>query len=78
MYPCLCCNKAITVRFYFCRDCAIEFGLSDKNGKMKKPTEMPDWARELYNDEIRRRRRLRKLLKYESDEKNIDEYFNDD
>lgn len=31
-----------------------------EDGKFKKPTEWEDWIRELYNDEVRRRRREKK------------------
>jgi hypothetical protein len=31
-----------------------------EDGKFKRPTEWEDWIRELYNDEVRRRRRERK------------------
>ena len=59
MQECLICHKPISNRFYFCNECADQYELR-KDGKYKKPTEYPDWARVLYNDEVRRRRLERK------------------
>ena len=66
-YRCLTCKKSkiLSTGFYFCNKCAIEYELADENGKFRKPTEWPDWARELYNDEIRRRRLFKKVYFYE-------------
>ena len=73
-YRCQICQKIVSVGFYFCNDCAKEYGMADANGKFYKPREWPDWAREMYNDEKRRRRRVDKEMEKESDLEWDDEF----
>lgn len=57
-YRCqICIYKKISTGFYFCDECAKEYQLVDEKGKFKKPTDWPDWAREMYNIAKRKRRR---------------------
>jgi len=62
---CLTCNNHVGNRFYFCKECSITYHLLNEDGKYKKPTEWEDWIRELYNDEVRRRRLERKTWEKE-------------
>ena len=64
MKICLTCPQMIWPNYYFCINCAKKYGLVNDNGKNKKPTEWPDWARFLYNDEVKWRRHTRDIYEY--------------
>jgi hypothetical protein len=65
MQKCLTCGRYIYNYFYFCFACGEKYGLLREDGKFKKPREWPDWARELYNDEVRERRREKRIREHE-------------
>lgn len=47
---CCICDKRITAQFWVCKDCEKQHGLADaSSGKQKRPSEWPEWARDLYN-----------------------------
>ncbi len=65
-YRCLLCPiyKRISAGFYFCEECAEEYELKNDDGKFKKPTDWPDWVRDIYNWSKRDRRRIENMLEH--------------
>ena len=61
---CIICGKPISQRFHICEECAEKYDLNYPDGKLKPPSEWPDWVRDRYNSSRRWNRSQKKC--YES------------